>query len=100
MTNKHHTRNQPHYSEDEEYYRQNQPLISSNQENNNSNIDQPDLIYQPDLSIHIHETNKHNKQDTTQHHITITSVHKIHKVINQLKCKMKSHYDMINNNMK
>ena len=55
-TNKNHIRNQPQYSEDIKYYHQ-------NQQNNNWNIDQPDLFYQPDLFIHIHDTNKHDKKD-------------------------------------
>ena len=55
------------------------------------------------FSNYIHETNKHDKQNTTQHHILVTFNHKIlhiHKVINQFKCKMKSHYHFIYNNMK
>ena len=49
ITDKHLTRNKPHYSEDEDYFSQNQQQFNTNQENNNWNIDQPDPIYQPDL---------------------------------------------------
>ena len=49
MTNKHHTRNPPQYSEDQEYYSKNQQRFSTNQQSNNLNIDQPDTFYQPDL---------------------------------------------------
>ena len=55
------------------------------------------------FSNHIQETNQHDKQDINQHHMIITLNHKIlliHEVINQLKCKMKSHYHIIHNNMK
>ena len=48
MTNKHHIRNQPHYSEDEENYNRNQRFNTKNHQNN-WNIDQPDPFYQPDL---------------------------------------------------
>ena len=50
MKNKHHKRNEPHYSEEEEYYNQNQQRFNTNQQDNNWNIDQPDPIYQLDLS--------------------------------------------------
>ena len=72
MTIKHHLRNQPHYSADEEYHNQNKQRFNTNQRNNNWNNDQQDPIYQPDLLNHIHETNKHDKQDITQRQITIT----------------------------
>ena len=49
MTNKHHIRNQPSYSEDEEYYHQNQQRFHANQQNYSWNVYQPDRIYQPDL---------------------------------------------------
>ena len=49
MTNKHHRKSQPHYSEDEEYYHQNQQRFNKIQQNKNWNIDQPDPTYQPDL---------------------------------------------------
>ena len=55
------------------------------------------------FSNHIHETNKRDKQDITQRHLAKTFNHKIlqiHKFINQLKCKMKSHYHIVYNNMK
>ena len=45
VTNKHNTRNQPHYSEDEDYNSQNRQRLSTSQHNNNWNIDQPDPIY-------------------------------------------------------
>ena len=41
MTNKHHSRNQPNYSENEDYHSHNQQRLSTNQQNNNWNIDQP-----------------------------------------------------------
>ena len=47
--NKHHTRNQPHYSEDGEYNSQNPQRFSTNQQNKNWNINQKDPIYQSDL---------------------------------------------------
>ena len=56
MSNKHLTRNQPHYSDDEEYYGQNQQRFSTNQNNIMWNFDQPDPIYQPDFC-------KYDKQD-------------------------------------
>ena len=77
MANKHHTRNQPHYSENEDYHSRNQQRFSTNQQNKNWKIDQSDPIYQPNLFEHIHEMNKHDKQDKTQHHIIINSNHKI-----------------------
>ena len=43
ITDKHHFRNQPHYSEDEEYYPQIEQGSNANQQNDNWNIDQPDL---------------------------------------------------------
>ena len=49
MTNKHHIRNQPHYTEDEEDSHQNQQRFNASQQNNKWNIDQPDPIYQPDF---------------------------------------------------
>ena len=48
-TNKQLTRNQPHYSEDEEYFHQNQLHYKNIPRKNNwKNIDQPLNIYQPD----------------------------------------------------
>ena len=47
---------------------------------------------------HIHETNKHDKQDITQRNLASTFDHKIlqkYKFINQLKCKTKSYYHNI-----
>ena len=96
MTNQHHIRNQPHYSEDEEYYHQINKTI------NGTLINQTLLINQT-FSNHMHETNKDDKQDRTQRHIIKTFNHKtlyIHKIINQPKCGMKSHYHKIYNNMK
>ena len=49
MTTKHHTRNLPHNSEDEEYFSQNQHRFSTNHQSKNWNIDQPGPIYQPGL---------------------------------------------------
>ena len=54
------------------------------------------------FSNHKLETIKHDKQDIIQHHIIITFDHKLlkkHKYINQVKCKMKTHYLIIYNNM-
>ena len=48
LANKHHSRNQPHYSEDEDYYYQSQQF-NTNHRHNNWNINQPDPYYQPDL---------------------------------------------------
>ena len=49
ITNNHHTRNQPPFSEDEDYCSQTQQRVSTNQQNSNWKNDQPDPIYQPDL---------------------------------------------------
>ena len=109
MTNKHQTRNQPHYSEDEDYFSQNQQRYSTNQLNKNWNIDQPDPIYQPDL-FQSYTRNEQTRQtrhkptsdtDFQSHKPTFSHlILQIHRVINQLKCKMKSHYHIIYNNMK
>ena len=49
MTTKHHTRNQPNYSEDGEFFSQNQQRFSTNQQKNYWNNDPPGPIYQPAL---------------------------------------------------
>ena len=49
LTNKHHIRNQPRYTEYEENNHQNQQRFNTNQQHNNRNIDEQDLFYQPDL---------------------------------------------------
>ena len=48
------------------------------------------------FSNHKLETIKHDKQDIIQHHKIITfKILKKHKYINQVKCKMKTHYHII-----
>ena len=100
MTNKHHIRNQPHYSEDEEYYHPiNNDSIKISKTINGTLINQTLLINQT-FSNHMHETNKDDKQDRTQRHIIKTFNHKTLYIHKKPKCRMKSHYHKIYNNMK
>ena len=71
ITNNHHTRNQPPFSEDEDYCSQTQQRFSTNQQNSNWKMINQILFINQIFWNHIHEMKKHDKQDKTQHHITI-----------------------------